>query len=62
MDSHPPFYDKEPYGIYEKIIKHDIQFPKNIQGSAKDLIRKLLEKDPEQRLGAKDVKKYKIFL
>ena len=54
-DRRPPFYDKEPYGIYEKIIKHDLQFPKNIQGSAKDLIRKLLEKDPEKRLGVKDV-------
>lgn len=39
--------------MYKKILKQPVEFPdnSNISDSAKDLIKKLLIKNPKQRLG-----------
>jgi len=41
-------------------MKNEIIFPKNLNVSAKDLIRKLLDKNPKTRLGANDVNSNEI--
>ena len=50
----PPFYSKNTEKMFELITKSDLKFPKKIQISdnAKDLIKKLLIKDQDMRLGA----------
>lgn len=39
---HPPFYDDNPFGIYEKILAGRIDWPKHLDPVGKDLIKKLL--------------------
>lgn len=38
----PPFYDENPFGIYEKILLGRISFPSHFDSSARDLVKKLL--------------------
>jgi len=38
----PPFYDENPFGIYEKILLGRISFPTHFDSSARDLVKKLL--------------------
>lgn len=63
---YPPFFDEQPFGIYEKILAGKIEFPRHMDPVAKDLIKKLLVQDRTKRLGnmkngAEDVKKHKWF-
>ncbi|KAM6500675.1 AGC/PKA protein kinase [Amanita muscaria] len=48
---YPPFFDESPYGIYEKILKGHIHWPRTIDRLSKDLIRVFLNPDRTQRLG-----------
>ncbi|XP_052783690.1 cAMP-dependent protein kinase catalytic subunit PRKX-like isoform X4 [Mya arenaria] len=62
----PPFFDDQPFGIYEKILAGKIDWPRHIDPVAKDLIKKLLVPDRTKRLGnmkngAEDIKKHKWF-
>ncbi|KAJ3415698.1 protein kinase A catalytic subunit [Chytridiales sp. JEL 0842] len=66
LAGYPPFYDDNPFGIYEKILGGKIVFPSHFDSAAKDLIKKLLTADRSKRLGnlkggADDVKKHKWF-
>ncbi|KAL9901511.1 cAMP-dependent protein kinase catalytic subunit 3 [Glossina fuscipes] len=63
---YPPFYDENPFGIYEKILGGKIDWPRHIDPIAKDLIKKLLTHDRTKRLGnmkngANDVKRHRWF-
>ena len=64
---YPPFYDENPFGIYQKILNGRIDFPKFISDeSTKSLITKLLVHDCSKRLGcqtgkSEDVKRHKFF-
>ncbi|ELP92263.1 protein kinase, putative [Entamoeba invadens IP1] len=51
----PPFYDDDVSIMYQKILKSQPHFPKNISYDAKSVIMGLLEKDPNDRLEGKDV-------
>ena len=53
--SYPPFYDKKTSGIYDKILKGVIELPSFLTLEAKDVIRKLLNPDFNDRLGCSDV-------
>ena len=52
----PPFYAEDDNEMFEMIKEADYDFPSpywdEVGDSAKDLVRKLLEKDPELRLTA----------
>lgn len=66
LAGYPPFFDDNPFGIYEKILGGRIQFPSHFDANAKDLIRKLLAADRTRRLGnlkggATDIKTHKWF-
>ncbi|KAL6060960.1 calcium calmodulin-dependent protein kinase type 1G [Balamuthia mandrillaris] len=56
LSGYPPFYDESPPKIFKKITeaKYDFDDPvwEDISDLAKDLIKKLLVKDPEERLTA----------
>lgn len=62
---YPPFIGKD-IGIYEKILNSPIEIPKFLSTDAKDLIKKLLIKDKNYRLGClkagiADIKNHKWF-
>ena len=37
----PPFFDENPFGIYQKILAGKIEFPRHFDVHAKDLIKKV---------------------
>jgi len=62
----PPFYKEDVDEMYSLIQKGNVKFPKKIQTSeeVKDLILKLLEKDPKNRLGNNgfdEIRKHPFF-
>lgn len=66
LAGYPPFFDDNPFGIYEKILGGRIEWPKHMDPIAKDLIKKLLVADRTKRLGnmrqgAEDVKRHRWF-
>lgn len=62
----PPFFDDNPFGIYEKILAGKLEWPRTLDPVAKDLVKKLLVADRTKRLGnmkngADDVKRHRWF-
>lgn len=51
MAGYPPFFDENPFGIYEKILACKIPFPSFFEANSKDLIKKLCQPDRAKRLG-----------
>ncbi|XP_076349320.1 cAMP-dependent protein kinase catalytic subunit 3-like isoform X4 [Tachypleus tridentatus] len=65
-DRYPPFFDDNPFAIYEKILAGKIDWPRHIDPIAKDLIKKVLVQDRTKRLGnmkngADDIKRHRWF-
>lgn len=52
----PPFYNENLERMYELIKMCDLKFPKKIRISAEaqDLITKLLDRNPSNRIGSKN--------
>ena len=48
----PPFYNENTNEMYRKILTDHLTFPHDMLDSAKDLLSKLLDRNPERRLGA----------
>lgn len=50
----PPFYDENTNEMYRKILQEPLHFPSSdiVPASAKDLLTRLLDRDPQRRLGA----------
>jgi len=66
LSGYPPFYDENPFGIYQKILAGKIEFPRHFDVNAKDLVKKLLLADRTKRYGclkngAVDIKSHKWF-
>eukprot|EP00811_Abedinium_folium_P034932 NODE_7770_length_1551_cov_10.393961.p1 GENE.NODE_7770_length_1551_cov_10.393961~~NODE_7770_length_1551_cov_10.393961.p1 ORF type:complete len:357 (+),score=67.31 NODE_7770_length_1551_cov_10.393961:92-1162(+) len=66
LAGHPPFYDDNPFGIYQKVLQARVDFPRHLDLKAKDLIKRFLTHDRAKRFGclrngAEDVKKHKWF-
>lgn len=62
----PPFYSRNREQMFEKIMKADLNLPNFLSENAKDLLRKLLIRDPKQRLGsgerdAAEIKEHPFF-
>ena len=63
---YPPFYDDDPYEIYEKIIACRVKYHPVITPHAQDLIKNLLQADLTKRYGnlkggAEDIKNHAWF-
>jgi len=64
---YPPFYDENPFGIYQKILVGKVDFPRYFDEFAKDIVKRLLTADKLQRLGgvqaggAADIRRHKFF-
>lgn len=50
----PPFRAGSEYLIFQKILGRELIFPDGFHKSAKDLVQRLIQIDPNKRLGAKD--------
>ena len=66
LAGYPPFYDENPFGIYQKILKGVVEYPRHMDPHARDLIGKLLTADRTKRLGclqrgAEDIKSHPYF-
>ena len=48
----PPFYDENVNQMYRAILRDEIQYPSHVSRNARDLIDKLLDRNPQSRLGA----------
>ncbi|EEP77371.1 serine/threonine-protein kinase gad8 [Uncinocarpus reesii 1704] len=50
----PPFYDEETNEMYRKILQEPLTFPSSdiVPPAARDLLTRLLDRDPHRRLGA----------
>jgi len=60
----PPFYDKSNKVVYDKILSDEIEYPRQMSVQAQCLIRKLLVRNPTERLGHKgaaEIKNHKCF-
>lgn len=55
----PPFWDETEQGIFEQVLKGDLDFISepwpSISESAKDLVRRMLVRDPKKRMTAHEV-------
>ena len=51
----PPFEAQGHHETYKKIAKVDIKWPEHVSAEARDLISKLLVKDPASRMSLGDV-------
>ena len=61
-----PFHHKNHQKLLDNIWLKDLTFPDTVSKDAKDLLTKLLERNPSRRLGvgdngADDIKKHKFF-
>jgi len=66
LAGYPPFYDENPFGIYQKVLAGRIDFPRHFDVKAKDLIKRLLTHDRAKRFGclkngAEDIQKHKWY-
>ena len=64
LAGYPPFYDENPFGIYQKILGGRVDFPRHFCVSAKEMIKSLLRADRTKRLGctksgAEEIKRHK---
>lgn len=61
----PPYFDTDRDRLYANIKGGPLKLPTFLSVDAKDLIKKLLERNPLQRLGAEDgasqIKKHPFF-
>ncbi|XP_057524896.1 calcium-dependent protein kinase 20-like isoform X2 [Amaranthus tricolor] len=55
----PPFWDETEQGIFEQVLKGDLDFASepwpSISNGAKDLVKRMLVRDPKKRLTAHEV-------
>ena len=64
LAGYPPFFDDNPFCIYEKILAGKLEWPQHMEQNPKDLIKRLLVHDRTKRLGnmkagAEDIKKHR---
>eukprot|EP00177_Eucheuma_denticulatum_P002210 GFKZ01003952.1.p1 GENE.GFKZ01003952.1~~GFKZ01003952.1.p1 ORF type:complete len:1483 (-),score=240.72 GFKZ01003952.1:648-5096(-) len=56
-----PFYDENTKVLYRMIQRDDVKFPKKFPLDARDLVLRLLHKEPEKRFTLAEVKKHRWF-
>lgn len=54
-----PFEDPNTSALYKKILAGDYTIPKFVSADAKDLLKGVLNTDPEKRLTLKDIKNHR---
>jgi serine/threonine protein kinase len=62
----PPFFDENQNKMYRMIVSEPVNFPDTLSRTAHDLINKLLDKNPDSRLGSgeedsEEIKRHPFF-
>ena len=57
-----PFDDKNNNILFQKILECNINFPKGLSYESKDLLKKILVKNPLNRITIKEIKKHPFYL
>lgn len=62
----PPFYADEKEILFQNIMNNELELPKHISPECVDLLKHLLEKNPQNRLGslgggAQEIKEHPFF-
>ncbi|KAF1805550.1 kinase-like domain-containing protein [Mucor lusitanicus] len=64
MTGLPPFYDENTNEMYRKILQDELRFPDDMSEDARSLLRGLLTRDPNERLGnngSEEIKNHAFF-
>jgi len=66
LAGYPPFFDENPFGIYEKILLGRVKCPSHFDSASRDIIKQFLTEDRTRRLGnmknkVEDIKNHKFF-
>ncbi|KAI9471847.1 MAG: kinase-like domain-containing protein [Benjaminiella poitrasii] len=64
MTGLPPFYDENTNEMYRKILQDELRFPDDMSPEARSLLRGLLTRDPNKRLGnngSEEIKNHPFF-
>mgnify|MGYP002622703822 CR=1 FL=1 len=61
MSGHTPFYEDDLRTLYTNITQKKLLFPEYFSERARNLLKKLLEKNPQKRIDLEDIKKHKFF-
>ena len=66
LAGYAPFFDDDPYEIYEKIVAGHVRYPSHMKPTARDLIGNMLQVDLTKRFGnlkngVNDIKNHKWF-
>jgi serine/threonine protein kinase len=61
MNGLPPFYSQDVQIMYTKIMTAKLEIPEGISAEAASLLQGLLQRDPEKRFGAKEIKAHQWF-
>ena len=56
-----PFYDEDYNLMYKNISENRLMFPEFFSDEVKDLLEKMLEKDPKKRIKIQEIKKHPFF-
>lgn len=57
-----PFDDKNTQRLYQKVMKCQVTYTKNISSNAKNLIYQMLIKEPKKRITIENIKKHPFYL
>ena len=57
----PPFYNQDADLMYKNISENNLMFPEFFSDEFKDLLRKMMHKDPKKRIGISEIKKHNFF-
>jgi serine/threonine protein kinase len=57
----PPFYSKSINIMYQRILESPLRFPQGMSESAMDILEKLLEREPENRLCGPAIRDHPFF-
>mmetsp|Transcript_108653 Transcript_108653/g.308018 ORF Transcript_108653/g.308018 Transcript_108653/m.308018 type:complete len:372 (+) Transcript_108653:189-1304(+) len=66
LAGYPPFYDENAFGIYQKVLKGTVDFPRHFDMKVQSLVKRLLTHDRSKRYGClkggvEDIKGHKWY-
>ena len=61
LNGSTPFYDEDYNLMYKNISENRLMFPEFFSDEVKDLLEKMLEKDPKKRIKIQEIKKHPFF-
>ena len=62
LSGYLPFEANDNYSLFKKIIKCEINYPKDISEKALNLMKKILVNEPSKRINIKQIKKHPFYL